>query len=138
MQRFVDWPASQQRAGTTRNVFHALCALYTHLLPRHDNLLNPTDGVKIPRPGRPRERYAEPDEMAALLEPLPPYLALPYALAFYAGLRRGEIRAIRAEDVEDEWVHVRRSLDPVAGFVLPKTAGRDRFPALMPCVPIWP
>lgn len=132
VQRWVDWAASRRGAGTTRNVFHALAALYTWLLPRHDELSNPCDGVKIPRPGKPRERYAEPEEMVELLEALPHHLALPYALAFYAGLRRGEISALRWMDVEDEWVNVRRSLDPVAGFVLPKNGKPRQVPLFGP------
>jgi integrase len=135
VQRWVDWAAMQRGGGTTRNVFHALAALYTYLLPRYDELNNPTDGVKIPRPSKARERYARPEEMEALLAPLPHHLALPYALAFYAGLRRGEIRALRAMDVEGQWIHVRRSLDPVAGFGLPKNGTPRAVPIFTPLEP---
>lgn len=135
VQRWIDALSLELGAGSTRNAFHALAALYSWLLPRHDDMTSPTDGVKIPRPGKHRERFAKPEEMLRLLEALPKDLALPYALAFYAGLRRGEIRALRAEDVERDWIHVRRSLDPVAGFTLPKN-GRERavpiFDALRP------
>lgn len=71
VQRWVDWLATQQGAGSTRNIFHALAAMYSWLLPRNDDLTNPVDGVKIPRQGAPRERYAEPEEMAELLAALP-------------------------------------------------------------------
>lgn len=135
VQRWVDWLSTQVSGGTTRNTWAALAAMYSWLLPRHDEIVNPTDGVRLPRPGKPRERYAEPAEMAVLLEVLPPDLALPYALAFYAGLRRAEMQALRWSDVEDEWIRVARSLDPVAGFVAPKS-GKPRevpiFDALRP------
>lgn len=135
VQRWVDWLASKQGAGTTRNVYHALAALYTYLLPRHDELSNPVDGVKIPRQGKPRERYAEPAEMAELLAPLPHTLALPYAFAFYAGLRRAEIQALRVSDIDDEWIHVRRSLDPQGGFRAPKNGRAREIPIFEPLRP---
>jgi integrase len=130
VQRWVDWLSSQQGAGTTRNVYHALAALYTYLLPRHDGMLNPVDGVMLPRAGKPRERYAEPAEMVELLAPLPYTYALPYALAFYAGLRRSEMLGLRVEDVEGQWLSVRRSLDPKGGFRLPKNGRTRQVPVL--------
>lgn len=135
VQRWVDWLATQQSAGSTRNVYHALAALYSYLLPRHDQLTNPVDGVKIPRAGKPRERYAEPEEMVELLAALPPALSLPYAFAFYAGLRRSEIQALRISDLEDRWVNVRRSLDRVEGFKLPKNGRTRQVPVFEPLRP---
>lgn len=63
VQRFVDTLSTKRAAGTVRNTWAALAALYLYLLPRHDDLVNPTQGVALPRPGAPRERYAEPEEM---------------------------------------------------------------------------
>ena len=141
VQRFVDGMKRQVAPGTVRNAWAALAALYTYLLPRHDDMANPTQGVALPRPGAPRERYAEPSEMRALLEALPSSLATPYALAFYAGLRRAEIQALRLEDVENEWIVVRRAYDPKEGFKTTKS-GRERqvpmFEPLRRYVPIVP
>jgi integrase len=76
--------------------------------------------------------------MRDLLSVLPHRLALPYALAFYAGLRRGEINALRAEDVSGEEVRVhpeRGSLDPVVGFKAPKNGTGRAIPLFAPLRP---
>jgi integrase len=135
VQRWVDWLSPQVGAGSTRNVFHALAALYSYLLPRHDGLISPTDHVKIPRPGKPRDHIAQPSEVGALLAALPYDLALPYAVAFYAGLRRGEIQALRGTDVDDQWIHVERSLDRVQGFKTPKNGRPRSVPIFAPLRP---
>lgn len=136
VQRFVDTLASKRAAGTVRNTWAALAALYLYLLPRHDDLVNPTQGVALPRPGEPRERYAEPAEMTRLLSVLPAALALPYALAFYAGLRRAEIQALAVDHVADGWIEVRWALDPKAGFKkLKSDAGERDIPIFSPLAP---
>jgi integrase len=128
VQRFVDGLAARRAPGTVRNTWAALAALYLYLLPRHDDLANPTQAVALPRPGKPRERYAEPSEMASLLSVLPEALVLPYALAFYAGLRRAEIQALPVDlvDLDGGWIEVRFALDPRDGFKAPKS-GNGRF-----------
>jgi integrase len=138
VQRFVDTLASKRAAGTVRNTWAALAALYLYLLPRHDDLVNPTQGVALPRPGEPRERYAEPEEMARLLSVLPAALALPYALAFYAGLRRAEIQALAVDHVllTEGWLEIRWALDPKAGFKkLKSDAGERDIPIFSPLRP---
>jgi integrase len=138
VQRFVDTLASKRAAGTVRNTWAALAALYLYLLPRHDDLVNPTQGVALPRPGEPRERYAEPAEMERLLSVLPQALALPYALAFYAGLRRAEIQALAVDHValDEGWLEIRWALDPKAGFKkLKSDAGERDIPIFAPLRP---
>jgi integrase len=56
-----------------------------------------------------------------------------WGTAFYAGLRSGELQALRVEDVElfDGWglIHVRQSWDKVEGFIEPKSeAGTRQVP----------
>jgi integrase len=138
VQRFVDTLASKRAAGTVRNTWAALAALYLYLLPRHDDLVNPTQGVALPRPGEPRERYAEPEEMSRLLSVLSPAQALPYALAFYAGLRRAEIQALPVDhvDLDEGWLMVRWALDPKEGFKgLKSDAGQRDIPIFSPLRP---
>jgi integrase len=128
VQWFVDAVAAQRSAATTRNTAHALCALYTHLLPRHAQLADPTHGLILPRAPEPRQRYADVPEIDALLSALPHELATPYALAFLAGLRHGEIQALPLDciDLEAGWLDVRFSLDRVAGFKGPKSGAGER------------
>jgi integrase len=58
-------------------------------------------GVELPpNDEKPRTRVANADEAAALIAALDPADAVPYALAFYAGLRRAEIKRLDWPDVE--------------------------------------
>jgi integrase len=129
VQRFLDGVGMLRAGSTARNVVHALGALYSYLLPRHDEIgHDPTVGLEKPRADGPRERYAEPEEMTALLAALPHSLDVPYALAFRAGLRRAEIQSLPIDciDLEAGWLDVRYSLDVKQGFKGPKSGAGER------------
>jgi integrase len=66
--------------------------------------------------------------MTALLAALPHELAVPYALAFRAGLRRGEIQSLPIDciDLDAGWLDVRYSLDVKEGFKGPKSGAGER------------
>jgi integrase len=95
--------------------------------------VNPTEGIDLPRP-RPRKRQiAELDQARKLLAALPPSEQALWATAFYAGLRRGELRALRWNDVDLDKgiIRVERSWDDVEGEVEPKSdAGRRTVPII--------
>jgi integrase len=62
---------------------------------------NPLAGLELPpNDEKPRTRVADAEEAAVLLAALDPADAVPYALAFYAGLRRAEIKRLDWPDVE--------------------------------------
>ena len=62
---------------------------------------NPFLGVELPpNDEKPRTRVANADEAASLIAALDPVDTVPYALAFYAGLRRAEIKRLDWPDVE--------------------------------------
>ena len=62
---------------------------------------NPLLSVELPpNDEKPRTQVADAEEAAALLAALEPADAVPYALAFYAGLRRAEVRRLAWPDVE--------------------------------------
>ncbi len=97
---------------------------------------NPVVGVELPPSDEtPRERVATAAEAAALLDALPADLRVPYALAFYAGLRRSEIHRLewRDVDLEGRSLVVRRSKSdagtgrrvPVAARLVPIFAAVD-------------
>jgi hypothetical protein len=61
-------------------------------VPARRVAVNPTIGVELPPVDEvKRDRAATAEEAEALLEPLAPEDRVPYALAFYAGLRRSEM-----------------------------------------------
>ncbi len=130
VQRFVDHLVGQGLAGGT--VRKHVCALQTVCRRAvRDDLLshNPTLDLDMPPPPKPRERAASPEEAAALLEALPVEDRALWATAFYAGLRRGELQALRWSDFDAELrlIHVQRSWDPVAGVIDPKSEKGDRL-----------
>lgn len=88
--------------------------------------VNPTIGVELPPVDEvERDRAATADEAAALLEPLSPADRVPFALAFYAGLRRSEMDRLEWVDVDLDrlWLVVRKSKsDAGSGRRLPIAA----------------
>lgn len=64
---------------------------------------NPIKAVELPpNDERKRERVATAEEAAELLAALPDDVRVPYAIAFYAGLRRSEINRLEWRDVDLE------------------------------------
>jgi integrase len=112
-----------------RNVIIPLQALYRR--NRRQVPVDPTEGdaLDLPEVGGRRERVAQVAETVALLKGLSEDLRPIYATAAYAGLRRGELRALRVSDVNDVYLWVERSWDDKAGVIEPKSkAGRRHVP----------
>ena len=110
-----------------RNVLVPCQALYRR--HRRQVLVDPTDGIDLPEPGGRRERALSPATATASLAALPDEQQALWATAFYAGLRRGELRGLRACDVGDDSISVERGWDDYEGPVDPKSrAGVRRVP----------
>jgi integrase len=78
-----------------------------------------------------RARFATPHEAQLLIEAAPAEDRVLWATAFYAGLRRGELRALRWIDVDlaGGVLRVERSWDVKEGVIEPKSfAGRRKVP----------
>ncbi|MGB7587688.1 MAG: site-specific integrase, partial [Solirubrobacterales bacterium] len=93
--------------------------------------INPTSGLELPATRGRRQRIADPLEAAALIDALPPADRTLWAIALYGGLRRGELWALRWEDVDFDAgvIHVRRAWDVHEGEIEPKSgAGIRRVP----------
>lgn len=97
-------------------------AVYRYAKRRDLVNVDPTDELELPESAGSRERAATPAQAAALLDALPENRAL-WATAFYAGLRRGELRALRCDDINDAstLITVRRGWDDVEGEIGPKS-----------------
>jgi integrase len=121
--------------STTRNAILPLRAIYRRLLARSEVAINPTLGLALPASRERRERVARPAEARKLLEALSQADRPVWATALYAGLRRGELRALRWGDVDFEagLIRVERGWDPKEGPIEPKSrAGKRRVPLAKP------
>jgi len=117
--------------STVHNVVLPIRSIYRWLVSRGMTAANPTVGLSLPAVRARRERFAPPRESAALLAALPESDRAIWATALYAGLRRGELLALRWQDVDFERgvIRVEHSWDRVAGFIEPKSrSGRRRVP----------
>lgn len=118
--------------STIRNALMPLRAIYRRAVSRGDVTVNPTTGLELPAVRGRRDRIAAPDEAASLIAALPEHERALWASAMYAGLRRGELMALRWTDVDlaAGVVRVERSYDPKEGvYVAPKSrAGTRKVP----------
>jgi integrase len=120
--------------ATVSNVVNPIQAFYRRAVDRDELAYNPSERIDLPngrskRPGR----IASPAEAAALLAALGVEDRPVWATAFYAGLRRGELQALRARDIDFEanLIAVERGWDQVEGVIEPKSrAGRRSVPLL--------
>jgi integrase len=78
-----------------------------------------------------RDRIADPAECQVLLDALPERDRSVWATAMYAGLRRGELMALRIEDVDlaAGIIHVRRGWTPRRARSRPRGATAAACPS---------
>ena len=115
-------------ASTVRNTLMPLRVIFRRALARGDVAVNPTTGLELPAVEGSRERIASPAEAEALLVALPERDRAIWATAMYAGLRLGELLALRWEDVDlaAGVIRVERSWDVKEGVVSPKSRAARR------------
>jgi len=123
LQRLVDrMVVAGDGASTIRNALMPVRAIYRRALVRGEVAVNPTTGLELPAVRGTRDRVANPEEAKRLLDALQRDRAL-WATALFAGLRRGELRALRWETVDFDRgvIRVVSSWDRKAGAVAPKS-----------------
>lgn len=118
-----DWLAEGQAASTIRNSLKPLQAIYRRARSREGVLINPTHDLELPMPDPGEVGIVAPEMAARLLDALPMEDRPTWATALYAGLRYGELRALRwgAVDLDGGTIRVRESWDPLEGSIAPKT-----------------
>ena len=132
MKDFVDRLQAQGlNASTIQVTFASIGVIYGHAVDRGKVSVNPTTGIKLPRAKGKRKRITSPEEATRLLAALPAEDRPLWATAMYAGLRRGELRALRWEDVDlgGNIIHVQRSWDPIEGAQETKTDAERKVPS---------
>ena len=108
-----------------------LRALYRRAISRDELAVNPCTGLHLPAVRGRRDRHATPEEAEALIAAVPERDRATWATAMFAGLRLGELRALRVEDVDLAVgvIRVERGWDPAAGPIeLKSRAGRRKVP----------
>lgn len=114
-QAIVDRMVAAGRSGSrVRHVVNALHSLYRWAEDRERASGDPARLVRLPEIGsKPRKRIVTPAEAAMLVDALPLNDAMPYAIALYAGLRRGEIQRLSWADATES-VRVREGKSDAA------------------------
>jgi integrase len=129
LQALVDrWQSERQPPATIRNAIKPVQAIYRRARSRDGLPVNPTRDLELPA-SSPREmEIIGPDEAARLLAALPTADRPLWATALYAGLRYGELRALRwaAVDTAGGVIEVRASWDSKEGLIEPKTRSSRR------------
>lgn len=132
VQRLVDeLLASGADPSTMRNALKPLQVIYRRAIEDGDLALNPCERLRLPAARGRRERIAAPAEAAALIAALRAEDRALWGCAFYAGLRRGELRALLWNDVDlaDGLIRVERSMSGHGETHDPKSrAGRRGVP----------
>lgn len=131
LQDLVDALVAQGfKASTIVVTMMSLSVIYKRALFREEIVVDPTMRLEMPAVRGSRDRVAAPQECARLLEALPARDRALWAMAMYAGLRRGELTALRIEDIElgRSLIHVRRGWDVVEGEITTKSGRERRVP----------
>ena len=115
-------------------MLNPLQAYFRRAIHREELTDNPTTGIDLPagKAAKPR-RIVTPAEATRLIAELPLEDRALWATAFYAGLRRGELQALRALDVDLSagLLYVRKGWDQEEGEIEPKSeAGNRAIPLL--------
>jgi integrase len=117
--------------NTVRRAFDPVRVIMRRAVQRGWIGANPCTSLELP-PGmvRPRDRVLEPNQIAELLAALPDTRdrAL-WATAFHAGMRFGELRALRWEHVDlvEGRLHVLEAMDERQAVTAPKTKAGIRI-----------
>ncbi|MCB0868726.1 MAG: site-specific integrase, partial [Solirubrobacterales bacterium] len=124
IQELIDrWEGEGQEPATTRNAIKPLQSLYRRARSRGTVATNPTTDLELPSPTPKKAEIVSPAVADHLVDLAPVEDRAIWAAAVYAGLRYGELRALRwnAVDLAGGFIQVRESWDPKAGPITPKT-----------------
>jgi integrase len=134
LQTFVNkLKATKLHASTVSGTFDVLRVIYRRALEVSEVHVNPTTGVKVPAVVSGERRIVPPQNAMRLLAVLPADDRAIWATGMFAGLRRGELQALRAENVQlgASVIWVEYGWDPIEGEIPTKNRGKRRVPIPM-------
>jgi integrase len=114
--------------STIRNAIMPLRVIYRRAIREGEVSVNPCANLDLPAVRGRRDRIPSPTEAFALVAALPEADQALWATALYAGLRRGELRALEWDDVTlaAGVIRVRRSMDARGSIIAPKSVAGVR------------
>jgi integrase len=122
------WVRDGQEPSSIRNNLDPLRCVYREALYLGEVVIDPMMKARVPQGRGRRDRVADRAEAQALLEALPADQRAIWACAFYGGMRRGELRGLRWDDVAFEAgvIRVERGWDDVEGEIETKSLAGTR------------
>jgi integrase len=130
LQRFADGLTGIGPSATKCTLL-PLRAIFNRAVDRGDLVVNPCNGLRLPAVRGGRDRIASPAEAAKLIAAAPERDRALWATAMYAGLRCGELQALRVENIDlaSGLIQVEDGWDEKEGVITPKSdKGRRRVP----------
>jgi integrase len=120
--------------STIRNTLMPARVMYRRALQDGEVALNPCASLRLPAVTGRRDRIDSPEEASEHIAALVEADRALWATAFYAGLRRGELQALRVEDVDIAGgrIRVERAWDRSEGLI--ETKNRERRVVPIPAV----
>ena len=125
VQRLIERLNERGLSGSrVRGIVTALKVVLRRALEDDEISTDPTVKLRLPAAAGTRDRVVTIDEGEDLIGALPRDLRAIYATALLAGLRRGELRALKWSNVDlaAGVIRVREGMDDVVGAILPKSA----------------
>jgi integrase len=130
-EMWKNWLRAGMAPSSIRNNLDPLKVIIREAIDNDDLAVDPIAKMKLPAGGGRRERVADRAEAESLIDALPESEQALWATGLYAGLRRGELRALRCSDLHFDAgeIGVRQGWDDVEGAQDPKSdAGERRVP----------
>jgi integrase len=120
--------ASGLSASSVRNTFDPIRKVFARALRTRLIAINPCAGLELKAADGHRDWVDTPERVARALAALPDDLRPIWTIAFHAGLRLGEIQALRWRDVDFDrgTIDVHRGWDQTVGAIKPKTRAAIR------------
>lgn len=115
--------AAGQDPSTVRNSLKPLAVIYRRAIRDGDVAVNPCLNLDLPAVRGKRDRIVSRDEAGEMISALRADDRALWGAAFYAGLRLGELRALRWGDVDLEAgvIRVERAMDQKGATIEPKS-----------------